>query len=250
MTVSIVGMGRIGRVVARCAEGQGSRVAPVTRSGGTLADKGPIVLAVSEDDLETAVAPLPPTLGPRLVFVQNGLIVEVMGRFPGAGRGLLHFNAGVDGRVRVLATSIFGGEAGVPLAEMLDVGGIPARHEPDAGRLRIEEIRKLLWSTVLSVLAAAHHVPVGRLHEEHGDEVEVLARECIAVAAAALSVRPDVDDLLASVRQMAAALPDYKGSARGQRYRNQLLVALGRRLGIATPRNEAVLAAFGISKAC
>lgn len=248
MQLSIVGMGRIGRVIARRAEAQGHLVTPVMRAGGAPAPAGPIVLAVGEDDLDAAAARFAPADGPRLLFVQNGLLVDVMARFPGAGRGLLHFNADAEGRVRVLMTSVFGGEAGEPVARVLHAGGIPSRHEPDAVRLRVEEIRKLLWSTVLSALAVAERLPVGRLPVEREAPMDALARECIAVAAAALGLAaPPVPDVLASLRVMAAALPDYAGSARGQRFRNRLLVDMGRRLGIPTPRNEEVLAAIGAS---
>lgn len=245
--ITIVGMGRIGRVVARCATKGGCPVSEVRRAQGSVAPEGPIVIAVGEDDLDAAVLRFSPNDGRRLVFVQNGLLGQVMERFPGAGRGLLHFNADGAGNVRVIMTSVFGGAAGLPIAELLDAGGIPARHESDSQQLRIEEIRKLLWSTVLSVLAAAHGIPVGRVPQVRSEEMAALAKECILVARQALPLdAAPVDDLLASLPAMASALPDYPGSRRGQRYRNRLLVELGRRLGIATPCNQRVLAMLGV----
>ena len=236
-------MGRIGRTFARAAERAGRVVVPITRGGGTPAADGPIVVAVGEDDLESAVASLDASLGPRLCFVQNGLVHEAVARFGRVGRGLLHFNADAVGNVRVLKTSVFGGPSGVDLAALLDGAGIPSRHEPDAERFKVEEIRKLLWSTVPSVLAARRGVPVARLDPA---EVEALTRECVTVASAYLGVRCDVDEMIASVRRMQAALPDYAGSARGQRYRNALLVTIGRRLAIPTPLNDSLLAALGV----
>jgi ketopantoate reductase len=236
--VSIVGMGRIGRVFARAAERAGRAVVPMTRARGSPADAGPVVVAVAEDDLEPAIAPLDAGLGARLCFVQNGLVHEAVARFGDVGRGLLHFNADAAGNVRVLEPSVFGGPTGADLAGLLDAAGIPSRHEPDAERFKVEEIRKLLWSTVPSLLAARRGVPVGALD---GAEVEALTRECVAVASAYLGVSCDFGEMLASVCRMQAALPDYRGSARGQRYRNALLVRLGRRLGIPTPLNDALV---------
>jgi ketopantoate reductase len=242
MSVTIVGPGRIGLTFARAAERAGRPVTIVGRSGGAPAPGGPIVVAVGEDDLEGAVASLDARLGPRLSFVQNGLVHEVVARFGAVGRGLLHFNADAARNVRVLEPSVFGGPTGADLATLLDGAGIPSRFEPDAGRLKVEEIRKLLWSTVPSPLAAWRRVPVARLDPA---EVEALTRECVAVASAALGAICDVEEMIASVRRMQAALPDYPGSARGQRYRNALLSRVGRRLGIPTPRCDALLAGLG-----
>jgi ketopantoate reductase len=242
--VTIVGMGRIGRVLGRAAEAAGARVSSVTRVGGDPAATGLIILAVGEDDLENAAARFSTTSSARLVFVQNGLLVDVMARYPGAGRGLLHFNADAQGRVRVLMPSIFGGSLVADLtslAKWLTASDIPARFEPEDGKLRVEEIRKLLWSTVLSVLAATEKIPVGRVPTECAATMDALARECIAVAATALQIDPPVDDLLSSLPQMAAALPDYAGSARGQRYRNALLIDLGDKFKIPTPNNRRVV---------
>ena len=226
---------------ARAAERAGRAVAPITRTGGDPAPDGPIVVAVGEDDLEGAIALLDATLGPRLCFVQNGLVHEAVAHFGVVGRGLLHFNADATGNVRVLEPSVFGGPTGADLATLLDAAGIPSRHEPDPARFKVEEIRKLLWSTVPSLLAACRGVVVSGLDPA---EVEALTRECVAVAAATLDVSCDLGEMLASVHRMQAALPDYQGSVRGQRYRNALLVKLGRRLGIPTPLNDALLAAL------
>ena len=57
----------------------------------------------------------------------------------------------------------------------------------------------------------------------------------------------DVEDLVASLGSMAAALPDYPGSVRGQRFRNALLVKIARRRGIAAPRNGAILRDLGVA---
>lgn len=243
MSITIVGMGRIGRVFARAAERAGREVVPITRASGAAAPQGPVVVAVAEDDLERAAAALDPALRARLCFVQNGLVHEEVARFGEVGRALLHFNADAGGNVRVLEASVFGGPTGADLAGLLDSAGIPSRHEPDARRFKVEEIRKLLWSTVLSLLAARRGVTVAGLDAA---EVEALTRECVAVASAYLDVPYNHGEMLASVRRMQAALPDYQGSARGQRYRNALLVRIGRRLGIPTPLNDALVAGLGV----
>ena len=56
MSLTIVGMGRIGRVFCRAAERAGRAVAPITRAGGSPLADGPVVVAVAEDDLEAAAA--------------------------------------------------------------------------------------------------------------------------------------------------------------------------------------------------
>jgi len=243
MTITILGMGQIGRVFARAAEQKGRKVSPITRAGGAPAADGPVVAAVGEDDLDSVANGLDVALGPRLCFVQNGLVQEAVARFGRVGRGLLHFNADAAGKVRVLEPSVFGGPFGDDLAALLDSAGIPSRYEPDPERFRIEEIRKMLWSTVPSVLAARRGVTVGALE---ASELESLTRECVAVAGVYLGVQPDIGEMIASVRRMQAALPDYKGSARGQRYRNALLCKLGRRLGVPTPINDDLVAALGV----
>ena len=251
MAFTVVGAGRIGLAFADRARRTGGGVVVVTRRENRSAieqpgGEGPIVVAVREEHLAELVPRIHPSLGPRLVFVQNGFVGEWMGKAGAAGRGLLHFSAAKDGTVRVLLPSVFGGsEAAREACAVLDRGGIPARFEPEPGRLRIEEIRKALWSCVLSILAAWKKVPVGTLFDRFASEVETLTRECAEVAAAVFAVEVDVSDLLGSLRKMAAALPDYGGSAGAREFRSLWIVRNARERGIRTPLNDRILRELG-----
>ena len=252
MTLTVVGTGRIGRVLASRVLLAGQALVAVSRKenrdsiekpGG----EGPIVIAVREEHLPELLPRIHPSHAPRLVFVQNGFVGEWMERIGARGRGLLHFNAADDGTVRVLLPSVFGGsDAAREACGILERGGIPSRFEEDPAKFRVEEIRKALWSCVLSLLAARKKIPVGRLFAESPEEIEALTRECAEIAGAAFGVKTDVGDLLASLRTMAARLPDYGGSARGWEFRNLWLVRRARSLGIPTPQNDRALRECGI----
>jgi ketopantoate reductase len=249
--LTVVGAGRIGHVFAEGARRAGGQVALVTREEGRAAieepgGEGPIVVAVREEHLPDLVPRIHASQGPRLVFVQNGFIGEWMDRAGATGRGLLHFNAAKDGTVRVLLPSVFGGgEAAREAGLVLEQGGIPARYEPDMDRLRIEVIRKALWSCVLSILAAWKRVPVGELFRRFGAEVEALTRECAEVSAAVFAVEVDVSDLLDSLRKMASALPDYGGSSGARDFRSLWIVRNARERGLRTPVNDRMLRELG-----
>lgn len=251
MRFTIVGLGKIGRVFEDRARRFGDEVAGVTRATGREAierpgGEGPIVVAVGEEDLPDLVSRIHPSQSGRLVFVQNGFVGEHLAKLGARGRGLLHFNASASGEVRVLLPSVFGGnEAARQAASVLDRGGIPSRFEPNEGKFRVEEIRKALWSCALGILAFWKKIPVGRLFEECPGEVEQLLRESVAVASRLFGVSPSVDDLLESLRTMAAALPDYPGSARALAYRNGYLARHARALRIPTPLQDRILAEVG-----
>ncbi len=251
MAFTVVGAGRIGRVLADRARRAGERVVLVTREENRAAveepgGEGPILVAVREEHLADLVPRIHPSHGERLVFVQNGFVGEWMDRAGAAGRGLLHFNATADGTVRVLLPSVFGGnDAAREACSVLDRGGIPSRFEPDLDRLRVEVIRKSLWSCVVSILAAWKKVPVGALFDRFGPEVEALTRECVGVASAVFAVEVDVSDHLDSLRKMAEALPDYGGSSGAREFRNLWIARNARERGIRTPVNDRILRELG-----
>ena len=248
---TVVGAGRIGRVLADRARRAGIEVVLVTREENRAAieepgGEGPLLLAVREEHLADLVPRIHPSHADRLVFVQNGFVGESMERAEASGRGLLHFNAAADGTVRVLLPSVFGGnDAARETCGVLDGEGIPSRFESDLDRLRVEVIRKALWSCVLSILAAWKKVPVGALFDRFGPEVEALTRECVGVASTVFAVEVDVSDLLESLRKMAAALPDYAGSSGAREFRNLWIARNARERGIRTPVNDRILRELG-----
>jgi len=245
--ICVVGMGEVGRRLARAFAASGTEVVAVTRQEGwerLAADReSPVLVCVREEALADAVARLRGVASGRLVFVQNGWIRPLLDGVAGCSRGLIWFTSKGD-FFRVLRASVFSGPAAARVVDTLDRGGIAATaQEPDA--FARAEAEKMGFNCVVGLPLAVHGVSLEEYLRRHRPEAEAVFSEAVGVTARALGVTPS-DGWWPEFERVAEPIGWVRASApKALEYRNGAVARLAPALGLDTPVNRSLLAAAG-----
>jgi ketopantoate reductase len=235
--VVVVGAGRIGTSLAAMGP-----VTLVRRGEPIPALAGPVVVCTRNDDLRGVIDATPADKRADLVFVQNGLIEDLL-RDQGlqdCTLGLLYFavqSVGadpVDGGGTVLT-----GPWAEHLAAHLRAGGVSVT-VVDRTAFRQQMLEKLLWNVVFGLLSQTHAASVGQVCADHDDQVRALTAELVGVGerALGLTLEPGVADrLIAYSREIA----DYRGAVKEWPWRNGWFLSQER-----SPIHAALCGALGL----
>lgn len=238
MSSTLIGAGEVGRVFLRAL-----RPVRVIRRGDpvTPEPEGTILVAVREDDLGSLVDPLR-GYASRCAFVQNGIVDDVLAPLGEVTRGLIWFTA-KGATFHALAPSVFHGPRAGDCAAWLTEAGVSARVEEDPSRFRHEVARKLAWNNVAGLGPWVRGVTLGEYLDRNSDEARAVIDETLRVCAARWGTPVDTDAVVALVRATTAPIASLRGGDKALAYRNGAVQALGRERGVATPANDALLAA-------
>lgn len=254
MTLTVVGVGRIGGMMAGLGRGAGWAVQEVGRTGpaAEVGGQGPVVVCTRNDDLEEVLARTPPDRRGDLVFVQNGVLapwlrargLETRTVAPGRTAAPAHTQTTIGvlyvavdrpgARPVPGAASIFAGPHAATVAGLLDSGGVTAREARDELDLRQEVGTKLAWICVLGVLGEALAATVGQVLEAHEGDVGALCEEL----APALAAGPDTaaaPDLVARVLAYSRSVAHYRTAVKEWPWRTGWLLAQAATAGVDLP---------------
>jgi ketopantoate reductase len=187
-----------------------------------------ILVTVRNDDLDGALARVPPSRRSALVFVQNGMLRPWLAEraLTGATRGLLLFAVPHRGAaIEPGGASPFTGPHAGAMVAWFHALGLPAV-AVDEPTFASAELEKLVWNAVFGLLCQALAVDVGTLVTTYRTEVEALARELIEHGAPALGLTVAVEPMIARLLAYSAAIPTYRGAVKEWRWRNGWFVAL------------------------
>lgn len=243
--VIVIGAGNVGRRLGAALDAAGVPTVLVTRTTGwdTALDPGlraPRIVAVREESLGDVLARMPATLHDRLVLVQNGFLEVVHGPLPHVTRGLVWFNA-KEASFRELAPTLFHGPLAAGLAAALARGGLDVREIADPRAFVHAMIVKGAWNAVVGLPLAVHGVDLATYLATFGPECRAILAEACAAATAeyGVAVRPDeAEDVL---RRTTASIGDARGGTKALAWRNGAIVEMGRRHGVPTPVNAALI---------
>lgn len=249
--VVVVGLGQMGGVFARAAEGAGCRVVPVKR-GQNLAEVAretpeprSVVVAVGELDLPGALESLPPSYKSRALLLQNELLPNLW-----TERGIVDPSVAVvwfekkanTGITPIRSTPIAGPEREFWVAA-LGALEVPAHAIPN-DQLLFELVAKNVYILTANIAGLEVGGSVGQLLALHRGLAEVVAREVIAVQAA-LTGRPlEFEALFAHFEASVAGDPDHGCRGRTSASRLDRLQHHARALGVLTPRMDAIASVY------
>jgi len=239
MEATLIGAGEVGRVFLR---GAGARTIRVVRRGDAIEPlpTGPVVVAVREEAL-TAVVPALRSVGPRCVFLQNGLVDDELAPLGEVTRGVVWFTA--KGTLfEELAPTVFHGAEAEAAAAWLGGAGATTRIEANLGIFRLEIAKKLAWNNVAGLGPHVRATTLGAYLAEHRDEVRAIVDETLRVCAARWGTPVATEATLALLESTCRPIAHLRGGTSGLAWRNGAVARLGRTLGIDTPANDALLA--------
>lgn len=195
--VTVVGGGRIGSFFAKL-----THASLVTRTEGQLQVSGPILVCVRGDDLEGLISETPLDRRKDLVFIQNGMIDDLLRKWDleASTRGILYFaiesrgSSPVDG-----GETVFSGDYGPWLVSILHSANIGAK-EVSRVEFNREMGRKLIWNSVFGLLGEAYGTSVGQTLDHHREEIRGLVHELQSVFenATSIALGADLEEQLVS----------------------------------------------------
>ncbi len=246
-TAVVWGLGELGSAFAHGLLRSGCAVHPVRRDDdpARVARAVPspeiVVLAVSESDLDPALAEVPAGWRGRVALVQNGLVPSRWeGRVEDPTVAVVWFEKKRDRALRVLQDTRVAGPAAPLLVRALVEIGIGA-HPIRRSELTRELAVKNVWVDTLNIggllLQQVGHreVTAGDLLGEGHERVAKLARELLRVHERSLSVELDRERVLRQIFDVFEAHPDQKAIGRSAQQRMADAVAKARSLGVEAP---------------
>lgn len=243
----LIGSGRIGTALHRAAGADASTL--IDRDHGWEALQGeagePVMLCVRNDDLDAVIDRVPEHRRADLVIVQNGALREYLADkgLTGVTRGLLYFAVAKKGDpISPGRTSWFTGPHGQECAAFLNRCGVEAQ-AIDWMRFAAKELEKLAWICVFGPLCDKHGVPVGRVVDEHYDEVAALTAEVRVIGRRAYGVDLPIDWLVHRLCDYSRSIPDYRASVKEWEWRNGWIQRTADAAGVDLPVHRAVLEA-------
>lgn len=237
-------MGEVGRRLAAALGASGWSVIPVTRTAGwenLASEDGPVLVCVREEALTDLLPRLAGVAPERLVFVQNGWVGPLLSALPTCTRGLIWFTSKGE-FFKILRPSPFCGPLARTLVPALEAGGIPAT-SLEASAFVAQDIEKMGFNCVVGLPLAVHRLSLGDYLASRREEAHAVFSETVAVLEKAVgaSVNPEAWEAFLS---SAAPLHWVRVSApKALALRNGAVVREARRLGLAAPVNERLLAA-------
>jgi len=245
-TAWVVGMGEVGRRLARALEAGGWTVIPVTRQEGwdsVGAGVGPVLVCVREEALPEVVGRLEGVAPERLVFVQNGWIRPALEGVPRCSRGLIWFTSKGDFFAE-LRPSPFSGPAAWAVADALTSGGLAAQAVIDAEFAALEA-EKMGFNCVVGLPLAVHGLSLGEYLAGHPDEARQVFDEAVIACSRVLGVAANPrwwDDFV----KVCGPLDWVKvREAKALDLRNGAVVRLAAGVAVPAPANRSLLERAG-----
>lgn len=241
---AVVGAGSIGRCLRSALLARGdvppSSVRLLRRGESAAAGAaGPIFVATTADDVEEVVLGTPEERRADLVFMQNGVLRDVLARHGAAERAtraVLRLSAHGEkftsgGR---LPTVVFGKYSG-ELARTLESAGVSCKVATSFGEVDEAAYMKVVWASAVPLLSdALGNVTVGEIVANYRPELEALVAElahaamphAVGVNAASDNdVKRTVDHVVAYSADVAAATPSHALARREWAWRNGYILA-------------------------
>lgn len=251
-SVIVIGAGRIGTALAGRQDGQGQkRFVLVDRQRGweqiDAGGKGPIVLAVRNDDLNAVLERVPSSRHGDLVFVQNGMLRPWLADrgLSGATRGLLFMAVpSVGAAIEPGGESPFWGPHADAMVEAFTAVGLPAKVVDGRAFAEIE-LEKLIWNCAFGLFCQALDCDVGTVVEQHRPRLKLLVAELLAVGGPALGVKLELEPLVERLCEYSRSIPRYRGAVKEWPWRNGWFVSTARARKVRTPTHDMLLLAIG-----
>ncbi len=249
--VVVIGLGQMGGVFARAAEGAGCRVTAVKRGQNLLdvarevPEPRSVVVAVGELDLPGVLASLPDAYKSRALLLQNELLPNLWTE-PGIVDptvAVVWFEKKANtGITPIRSTPIAGPEREfwVGALRALDV---PA-HAIPTEQLLFELVAKNLYILTANIAGLEVGGSVGQLLAEHRSLALVVAREVIAVQAALTGQALDFEALFAHLEASVAGDPAHGCRGRTSASRLERLQHHARAHGVPTPRMDKIASVY------
>jgi len=243
----LLGMGRVGQGLEGLARERGVAATPVDRQSGwsniAPQGEGPILVCTNAPDLAAIIEGVPPERRSDLVFIQNGMIGDLLeSKSCGSNtRGLLYFAVPTRGaRPQSGDPSIFTGDHAAALVRWFDKLGLPANEVP---RLRFvnEMAGKLIWNCTFGLLCDVHDANVGELVDLHKTDIDALVHDLVRVSNSALGTTLDPETTIASLCGYSQTIPDYQGTLKQWKWRNGWFVEAAARENIEATTHERFL---------
>ena len=247
-SVIVIGAGRIGTALAARAREQ---FVLVDRERGwehlDPARRGPILLAVRNDDLSAVLERIPAARHKDLVFVQNGMLRPWLEerRLAMNTRGLLFMAVpSVGAPIEPGGESPFWGPMAPAMVEAFTKVGLPAK-VVDAQAFTAIELEKLIWSCAFGLFCQALDCDVGTVVEQHRPRLRLLVNELLNVGGPALGVQLELEPLVERLCVYSRSIPTYRGAVKEWPWRNGWFVSTARKRKQRTPTHDMLLLAIG-----
>lgn len=231
--VLIAGMGEVGRRLRDGALHQGHEVTTLGRrddlAAAIGAHRGPIVLAMREDDLGQALALVPTSRANDLVIVQNGFIDSLLETHPGHTRVVVWFTS--KGEFFASAReSLASGPYAAACASWIAAHEVPARVE--SVEVVLQEAReKAAWSCLVGPALAAHRCSYAQMFSERQEDAQRIVYEACDMASRTLDATVTRDGAWAMVEACVGSLGWMRGGTKGLAFRNGCVVRWAEELG-------------------
>lgn len=246
-TVIVIGAGRIGTALAA----RGRQFVLVDRQRGwdqiDPEQRGPILLAVRNDDLAAVIDRVPASRRGDLVFVQNGMLRPWLAErgLANATRGLLFMAVpSVGAAIEPGGESPFSGPGAPAVVGAFTAVGLPAK-VVDAQTFAELELEKLIWNCAFGLFCQALDCDVGTVVEQHRPRLRLLVTELLAVGGPAMGVKLDLDPLVERLCAYSRTIPSYRGAVKEWSWRNGWFVSTARARKQRTPTHDMLLLAIG-----
>jgi len=216
--MNVIGNGRIGSLFHQVFGGK------VFRRSDVLVDfeDGPIVIATRNDSLASVIEKIPYDRFKDLVFVQNGMYLEVLGKLGVNDPTLMLIYFAVqrknDTPVDGGGSLICGKYAQTIQNPLKDKYGI-SLNEVDKTTFEKQMYSKLLWNTVFGLLCEAHELTVGELVEQKYEDIDALAKELVAIVESVANFKMS-SNITKELCDYSKSIPDYIGSVKEWKWRN------------------------------
>jgi ketopantoate reductase len=248
-TVIVIGAGRIGTALA--ARDPRRFVLVDRKRGWEQIDpgaRGPIMLAVRNDDLAAVIERVPADRHGDLVFIQNGMLRPWLAEkgLGSATRGLLFMAVPTVGAAIEPGNqqSPFCGPWAEAMVEAFTAVGLPAK-VMDAKAFAAIELEKLIWNCAFGLFCQALDADVGTVVEQHRPRLRLLVAELLAVGGPEFGVELELDPLVERLCEYSRSIPTYRGAVKEWPWRNGWFVSTARARKQRTPTHDMLLLAIG-----
>jgi hypothetical protein len=247
----VIGMGRVGQGIRRCAERNGVRLHSIDRENGWEAlgteNAGPVLVTTNAGDLVDVVGRVPSERLADLVFVQNGMIDSVLA---GLGlsentRGLLYFavpSRGLDPQPG--GDSIFCGPHADSMCNWFHAIELGA-DAVSGDEFQAEMMSKLIWNCVFGLLCDVHQCSVGTLVGNHRADVDALIGELVQVSNGGAGTRLSKAEVSDALCAYSMSISEYTGTLKQWNWRNGWFVDASAALATETPFHTELLSRVG-----
>lgn len=246
--VVVIGLGQLGRVFAGGLLRAGYTVVPVNRGDDmhavALAHPDPafVLLAVAENDLQSALAVLPAVWQPRVALIQNELLPRDWEKHgytdPTVMSVWFEKKKGTD--AKPLIASPAAGRGAALLCRALATIDLPCREVAPGDELQFELVRKNVYILTTNIASLKTGGTVSQLWAQHEAFARQVAYEVIDIQDALTGVKHDREKLLAGMLEAFRADPDHGCTGRSAPARLARALAHADVFGLAVPALRAL----------